>query len=408
MCGLFGIRFASGVPYAQRESIIQLSADAMTNRGRQSWGLAFTEPGQSPRMVRGIGEMSDTEVGAIARRAGYVIGHTRLATDGAVKVENCHPFRLRSSLVKAPMYVAHNGMVYNWHDHKQEGDEVDSIVLARHVAAGASPDKLDGYGTVVALSHKGIHWARLDGGDLDRVHVYDDDGRQVAALLISSVGGERARYDILASLRELGFEAAQSTPVYNRLSRLAMRPKNDHVEASSFALAPSMMVRDYSRTRGSDAAYGATLARSNFSSWADSWGTQLYTVDDIVDRIERGSLTVTASGRVEFRVGVHKGRYVPGETAPAGMWSTRRGDPTELVSRYGTGEIDISDETDALSVLEAAAHSGAADGGQGWAVLIEAWSLISGEAPSVPSAGSEAVADVVDIRTASGGKGGAS
>jgi predicted glutamine amidotransferase len=79
--------------------------------GDKSFGVAYKKDGKN-KLERYVGPASqwlaqnEKEIADIAKSP-YILGHTRLPTQGAVTKQNCHPFRI------GDWYAAHNGCISN-------------------------------------------------------------------------------------------------------------------------------------------------------------------------------------------------------------------------------------------------------------------------------------------------------
>lgn len=168
MCGVFGWQWKRDkVP--TRETRVKLATVlALLNdtRGGTSWG--FAAPSRDGIDIsKGMGHA----VAAISEMAGrpVVMGHTRMPTRGAAKVENTHPFEF------GKIVGSHNGQVYNWADLEKKYEErakfeVDSMHLIAHLAEGKPLDEIEGYGTTTYIDRDHLDRVYLckvsDGGDL--------------------------------------------------------------------------------------------------------------------------------------------------------------------------------------------------------------------------------------------------
>jgi glutamine amidotransferase len=100
MARLFGI-IGNRPDLAAR--VLAFEADALRARSRGTplgWGLGFYQGGEVLMRRRPIDERPDIDVARLALdvRADLVVGHVRLATVGALRTENTHPFRYRQWL----------------------------------------------------------------------------------------------------------------------------------------------------------------------------------------------------------------------------------------------------------------------------------------------------------------------
>lgn len=99
--------------------------------GGHSWGIAFPSPfGDGLHLQHGVGRVPPRAVDYFARfDAEIALGHTRLATQGTVNMENAHPFPIVSDEGETVAALAHNG---TWHDAPTT-DRADSYYIARLV-----------------------------------------------------------------------------------------------------------------------------------------------------------------------------------------------------------------------------------------------------------------------------------
>jgi hypothetical protein len=166
MCGLFGWTIPEGTSISEktREDLFIGLAIGNSARGQDSWGAYAVVDGESfvRREARSIlcADFSDLIP------ANVLIGHTRLATTGAVTRGNAHPFTYEG------ITLAHNGMIYNHKDmNRIHGRKctVDSEHLLRHLAEGRPYKDLLGYGAISyvrADEPQRVLLSRLSGGEL--------------------------------------------------------------------------------------------------------------------------------------------------------------------------------------------------------------------------------------------------
>src|SRR6202163_3985498 len=100
MARLFGI-IGNRPDLAAR--VLASEADALRARSKGAplgWGLGFYQGGEVLMRRRPIDERPEIDVAKLAAdvRADLLVGHVRLATVGALRTENTHPFRYRQWL----------------------------------------------------------------------------------------------------------------------------------------------------------------------------------------------------------------------------------------------------------------------------------------------------------------------
>ena len=111
MCAIFGLLdFQGKLTPAQRRTIFQELANAAQLRGTDASGVAYMQNGavQIQKAPRPASKMR----WRIAPEARYLMGHTRMTTQGAAsKNYNNHPFPGRAG--GTSFALAHNGVLYN-------------------------------------------------------------------------------------------------------------------------------------------------------------------------------------------------------------------------------------------------------------------------------------------------------
>lgn len=111
MCAIFGLLdFKGELTVWERLRMIRALGKASEVRGTDATGIAYVQDGavriqKAPRPARRMKFRIPPE-------AWYIMGHTRMATQGAAgKNYNNHPFAGRAG--KLPFALAHNGVLYN-------------------------------------------------------------------------------------------------------------------------------------------------------------------------------------------------------------------------------------------------------------------------------------------------------
>lgn len=111
MCAIFGVLDYQGkLSPAQRLALFRALADAAQMRGTDASGVAYVHNGaiQIQKAPRPACKMR----WRIAPEARYLMGHTRMTTQGAASRNyNNHPFSGRAG--NLPFALAHNGVIYN-------------------------------------------------------------------------------------------------------------------------------------------------------------------------------------------------------------------------------------------------------------------------------------------------------
>lgn len=152
MCGIFGWsvtnnKYLSVTKRIALSSVLQTMND---NRGGDSWGYYRLNDDGTFEVVKGLGNIVSTPSEEIARSK-TVMCHTRKATTGAIKVENCHPFEVKHII------GAHNGMVSNHTEMNKTHNrtcEVDSMHIFHNIANQIPLSELEGYGAIEYINKK--------------------------------------------------------------------------------------------------------------------------------------------------------------------------------------------------------------------------------------------------------------
>ena len=142
MCGIYGIA-KSPKPYTRKQSKIakkvlrDIAIDSET-RGSHSSGIASI--GETCTIYKSLlpsakfvdSKEYNTATKSLDKGSNILLGHTRFATEGAIVVNNAHPFQVGSTI------GAHNGCVYNIDEMQTQLDKqcpVDSQLIFKSIDA---------------------------------------------------------------------------------------------------------------------------------------------------------------------------------------------------------------------------------------------------------------------------------
>lgn len=167
MCGLFGFQWVKAPDKAKARILVSVLTAEMDHRGGDSWGW-YSSDGQTMHH-RGRGELSRSGQAMTMAKRQSVIAHTRRATTGHVKKENCHPFALET------LVGAHNGIVSNHEALNAAYNRkcsVDSQHIFHHLEEQAPLDEIEAYGAIawqLKAEPDAIRLGRFNGGELSVV-----------------------------------------------------------------------------------------------------------------------------------------------------------------------------------------------------------------------------------------------
>lgn len=111
MCAIFGVLdFQGELTPTQRKTLFQILADAAQIRGTDASGVAYVQNGAIH--IQKAPKPASKMRWRIASDARYLMGHTRMTTQGAAsKNYNNHPFPGKTG--NQTFALAHNGVLYN-------------------------------------------------------------------------------------------------------------------------------------------------------------------------------------------------------------------------------------------------------------------------------------------------------
>lgn len=165
MCGIFGLDFKKdSIKEGRRNVLGCILASNNDNRGGHSWGLLNMPLNETWNVNYGIGRIRHHASQVI--KSPRLFGHTRFATVGAIKIENCHPFEI------GDIVGAHNGGISNYKSlcgQYGRDFQVDSMHIFAHLNEDLPLTELEGYGAIEWVNKKEpeqINLCRFSGGSL--------------------------------------------------------------------------------------------------------------------------------------------------------------------------------------------------------------------------------------------------
>lgn len=162
MCGLAGY---CGVPEDKRQALIRALGEGIDARGGHGVGFVAVDAG-SLRYNRKPGKWATAKRKFVRMAAGYLcMMHSRMATHGAITLQNAHPFAIRRD-GQPVLWGAHNGIIYDAEESakKHERDfTVDSRELFNLLADQEydAIKELSGYGVITWIDAKDPYSVRL-------------------------------------------------------------------------------------------------------------------------------------------------------------------------------------------------------------------------------------------------------
>ncbi len=247
MCGIFGWTRVNGKGAATVASVLIVKN---VERGDHSWG--FAADGQ---IYKGLGSAVTMKRTTFRTLCGgqIVMGHTRFATTGLVKINNCHPFTA-GGVIGAHNGIVHNhGMLNGLHGRMCE---VDSEHIFRHVAEDIDLKEIQAYGAVEFTEQDSpgvVYLARFHGGELAIA-------KTKAGVFWSSVES-----DLIQALRIAGM----SPTIYRVDSgKLYAADKDELYDVSPFAIA-APPVKTWTAKEAWNYRWDSKGGRSDWSGWND-------------------------------------------------------------------------------------------------------------------------------------------
>lgn len=249
MCGIFGWTRTNDKGATVVASVLIVKN---VERGEDSWG--FSADGM---VYKGLGSAVRMKRSAFKRlcEGQVVMGHTRFATQGDVRIANCHPFAV-GNIVGAHNGIVHNhGMLNGLHGRMCE---VDSEHIFRHVAEGGDLTEIQAYGAVEfteADSPGVVYLARFHGGQLAIA-------KTKAGMFWSS-----AESDLVKALRVAGLK-----PTLYKVDagKLYAADKDELYDIGPFAIAAPPV-----KTWTAKDAWGYSWNGKDSRTGKDGWGTKV-------------------------------------------------------------------------------------------------------------------------------------
>jgi predicted glutamine amidotransferase len=129
MCRLFGFRSRIATPVHRSLVTERNSLRVQSNEHKDGWGIAYYDEHGQPQLRHGLSAAhADPEFERLSEMLASqtVVAHVRLASVGAVKLNNTHPFR------HGPWTFAHNGTVRDFAQHREQVEaEIDPALRAQ-------------------------------------------------------------------------------------------------------------------------------------------------------------------------------------------------------------------------------------------------------------------------------------
>lgn len=147
MCGLWGWQRNE---LSDNNSAFAIAAGVlmttMETRGDHSWGI-YTPKG----LEKGLGPVTETLRATSFAKTKIVMAHCRLASQGAITIENSHPFQI------GHVIGCHNGTLTNHSELNKEfgrNFEVDSMHIIAHLDEQREMKNIYGYGAITWIDDR--------------------------------------------------------------------------------------------------------------------------------------------------------------------------------------------------------------------------------------------------------------